>query len=194
MKRAPRTLVPPGAVVSLPRVDWPCDIEETLGDGGEKQLMQFVYGERTECLLPGDLMSSGLIGCPDEVRVLRFGEDIPLYRLRFTYDAGGRLRSTQDNEAEPDTFEWGAALVGRHGGVERRYAAREGGFEVTENGHVTVAAILDAGRVVELTLDFFPLHHTLVQKTEWANGRVARIDSGGDVLIPSYDCPAAHAQ
>lgn len=187
-RRAPRTLIPPGAVVSLPRVDWPCDIEETLGDGGETQVLQFVYSERTECLLPFDLLSNGLVGCPDEIRAYRPGDDSPLYRLRFTYDAGGRLHSTQDGEGVPSTFDWGASLVEHDGGVDRLYAARDGGFEVTENGRVTVVAIVDDGRVVDMTKDFFPLQHTLVQKIEWTNGRITRVDSGGDVLVPSYDC------
>lgn len=187
-ERAPRPTVPPGAVLSLPRVDWPCDIDETLADGGGRQILQFVYGDRTECVLPANLAAQGLVGCADEIVAYNFGDDSPRYRLRFTYDASGTLHSTQDGDAVPDTFAWGPTLVQKASDGDRLYGPIEGGFSVTEGGKQAVVARVEGGRVVEITLNFFILDRTLVQKIEWTRGRVTRIDSGGDILVPSYDC------
>lgn len=180
--------LPPGAVASPPRADWPCEIAITL-DGGEEELLQFDYGAQQHCVLPADLVTTGVIGCPDDVRAYRPPVDDLRYHIHYTYDANGRLASMQDGEAAPHSIEWGAALVD-HADPDRVYRAREGGFEIVEGDHTVCVADVKDGRLVHAIRSYQPLDHQLEETIVWKGRRIARIESGGDVLEPRYDCVA----
>jgi hypothetical protein len=68
---------PAGAMVSLPKSDWPCARRETTtvkqetGDRQSTSITRFEYGKATSCLLPLELVSEGLVGCAISIDVFR---------------------------------------------------------------------------------------------------------------------------
>jgi YD repeat-containing protein len=185
-----REVLPIGATMSPPRSDWPCEIDAILGDGGDTMLLQPTYGARRRCAHPADLVTSGVIGCPEELRAYRVGYDHPRYVLRYGYDEAERLVSIRDGDAEPTRVAWGADLVLQRSSDTRVYAASadESGFEVRAGDEVVVTAVIGAGRLVGVERRYPALTTTLSETVRWQGARVVEIRSGGDVLTPRYDC------
>ncbi len=177
----------PGAMPSVPRSDWPRRFEMTLRDDGGLQFIDFEYGTRDHCIVPMDLAATGVIGCPSIARVHR-GDDDSLYELVYTYDDQGRMTSFQDGPTAPDTYDWDSEQLEHVHSSSRRYAATDDGFEVRDGDTVIMTAVVEDGRPTRIEHRYPKMNRTLVQTLPWTGTRVGTIDSGGDMLEPSYDC------
>ncbi len=103
---APKTGIPPrdsldrlptrvatGAFDTAPPKDWPCAMREHWPDGSERNVRRFVYGRKTGCRLPVQLVDDGVVGCVERIVFLRGKKAYDIARLQYDGPALDRFES-----------------------------------------------------------------------------------------------------
>lgn len=185
---APAEPLPPGAFASAPLQDWPCGAELEVQDGGGIESIQFTYGRRDACIIPGDLMPGGVVGCPTSKTVRRLGDDDPLYTIRYEYDENGRLVGTQENEAAPERYSWGEALVHDRTVEQLTYESGEGGFVIRDLNGLRAEADVAGDKLTRVTRTYPKIRMQIEITLKWEGERLISVDSGGDEVVFDYGC------
>lgn len=182
----------PGAFASAPLTDWPCGAELELQDGGGVQLMLFSYSRLESCVLPGELVSRGVVGCPTAKVVNRLGDTDPLYTVYYEYDGDGRLISVVEDDGAPETFSYGQRLVHDRGVEVLTFSEATGGFTAEDAVQLRMKGAVRDGKLHSLHKNYPKIGLDIEVQLQWDGDRLTSIDSGGDRVTLDYACRDAN--